>query len=557
MRHSASAFGTLVCTLMFSIGCQPGPSTPLPDGGPMPVVDAGSEDGGPIAEADGGVVPDAGPLPDAGATDGGSPDGGNTGATSLALSDGPAFSFGAVAVNAHLEHLFFLTNTGTIAATGLGLTGPAAPFSLKGSSGLCAGSLAPGVTCAFVISFAPTVTGTYGPSVFTVTDDQSGGASAAQGAVSGSATQLAIVQLLECPSCAPGTAPIDYGTAGTPVDRTFTLSNVGATSATSLADLGTLGNQFAYAGGSYPGTGGTCGTSLAAGAQCKVVVTFIPSGDGARSSTLSLGYFDGSSAVSVSRALSGVAVSAAKVSLADCASCLASTGPTDFGVSGFPVDKGFYVNNLGGQSATSLAATLATPTDFTFKGGSYPGQGGTCGSTLAAGAQCVVVVTFDPTGSGVRSDTFTVGYFDGANAQTVSRALTGTATQRAQLSISEFSGPPGCGNACGPFEFPNTDVGSSQHRTFVVTNSGAAAVTQLGDSATLTPPFGYEGGSYPGSNATCASTLAVGATCQLVLRFAPTQPVVSTGKVTLHYEDGLGPTLQAERLLKGTGVPPP
>lgn len=58
-------------------------------------------------------------------------------------------------------------------------------------------------------------------------------------------------------------------------------------------------------------------------------------------------------------------------------------------------DVTFDVTNIGGQKASSLSSTLTTP--FLFRGGAYPGHGGTCSLTLEAGDSCTVVVEFTPT----------------------------------------------------------------------------------------------------------------------------------------------------------------
>jgi hypothetical protein len=65
-----------------------------------------------------------------------------------------------------------------------------------------------------------------------------------------------------------GPGNYDFGTQATTsvTQKTFTVSNSGTATATALADGGTLGGMFAFKGGTYPGTGGTCGASLAGGA---------------------------------------------------------------------------------------------------------------------------------------------------------------------------------------------------------------------------------------------------------------------------------------------------
>ena len=79
-------------------------------------------------------------------------------------------------------------------------------------------------------------------------------------------------------------------------------------------------------------------------------------------------------------------------------------------------EKTFTVTNSGGVSAASASGSgLSLP--FKFKGGSYPGTGGTCGTTIVVGT-CTVVVEYNPTVTGSHSDTFNLDYYDGATNQT-------------------------------------------------------------------------------------------------------------------------------------------
>ena len=149
-----------------------------------------------------------------------------------------------------------------------------------------------------------------------------------------------------------GSQPYDYGTFGAPTDHTFTVVNTGAQAATSLADAGTLGAEFIYKDGAYPGTGGTCTTSLAAGGQCQLVVTFVPS-VGPRGSTLTLGYNDGVNAsAQAAEGLQGTAVSGPLLRIDDWSG--GNPGgpnnmqpPFDYGTWGTHVYHTFTVSNVG------------------------------------------------------------------------------------------------------------------------------------------------------------------------------------------------------------------
>lgn len=103
----------------------------------------------------------------------------------------------------------------------------------------------------------------------------------------------------------------------------------------------------------------------------------------------------------------------------------ADTSTHDYGTVnvGSTADLSILVTKSGSANATSISEVgLAAP--FAFKGGSYPGTGGTCGATISA--NCTIVVTFTPTANGVRSDTIQINYNDGAVTRSITKGLTGT-----------------------------------------------------------------------------------------------------------------------------------
>ena len=89
------------------------------------------------------------------------------------------------------------------------------------------------------------------------------------------------------------------------------------------------------------------------------------------------------------------------------------------------IDKAFTVTNGGGQPATALGGSFDA-TGFSFKGGSYPGTGGNCGTSLSGGASCLIVITFRPTEAKSYSSVFNLSYHDGLRAQGEFKTLMGT-----------------------------------------------------------------------------------------------------------------------------------
>ncbi len=146
---------------------------------------------------------------------------------------------------------------------------------------------------------------------------------------------------------------------------------------------------------------------------------------------MTVSYNNGAVVTSSGRALQGTGAAPANLTISD--------GPTfNFGTkaTGSSSDKTFTITNTGGVPATSVVGTGPT-SPFSFKGGAYPGTGGTCASSLAALATCTVVVTYAPTSTGAHSSTIDMGFQDGVTSQTSSRPLQGTGAAPATLTISD------------------------------------------------------------------------------------------------------------------------
>lgn len=100
-----------------------------------------------------------------------------------------------------------------------------------------------------------------------------------------------------------------FGSAylGTTLEKTFTVSNSGDNPALSLG-ASALAVPFAFKDGQYPGTGGTCASTLSPGGRCSVVLAFTPQMLGQFSQSLVINFNDGVVNQSTSRALRGEGV---------------------------------------------------------------------------------------------------------------------------------------------------------------------------------------------------------------------------------------------------------
>jgi hypothetical protein len=93
----------------------------------------------------------------------------------------------------------------------------------------------------------------------------------------------------------PDMAAFDFGAVevGLSKDQAFVISNVGSSTADNMNGEFYLSVHFSFAGGTYPGEGGNCGTSLAAGETCTIVVRFAPRYSGDITGVVRMNFFNG------------------------------------------------------------------------------------------------------------------------------------------------------------------------------------------------------------------------------------------------------------------------
>ncbi len=301
----------------------------------------------------------------------------------------------------------------------------------------------------------------------------------------------------------------------TSAPQTVTLTN-NSSSTLTISSVSTSGD-FAQTN--------TCGTSLPAGSNCTISVTFTPTGTGTRTGTLTISDSDPSSPRTVS--LSGVGTNATTVNL-------------------LPSSLSFgnqLVNTTSGAQAVTLTNTGASPLTITSIGitGANSGdfaQTNTCPlspSTLAPNASCTINVTFTPTATGTRTASLSVSDDGVGSPQTASLSGTGTAPA-ASLSPTSLS-------------FGNQPVNTtSAPQAVTLTNTGSATLNIASISIT-------------GTNSTdfaqinnCPASLGVGANCSINVTFTPTATGTRTASLSVS-DDATGSPQTVS--LTGTGISTP
>jgi sugar lactone lactonase YvrE len=315
-------------------------------------------------------------------------------------------------------------------------------------------SVAPGTSCSIAIVFTPTAAAALTGALHVTTNSLGAPGSSQAINLSGTGTG----SLATAPKAVLNTPSLTFGNQGTwttSAPQTVVLSNPGG-SPTNISSIWLAGP----ASSDYRITT-TCGSALAAGANCSVAVTFVPTAAGLRSATLS--FADSVAGSPQTLALNGTAV-AGSVSLSTPALVFSQNLGTSSAM------QTVVFSNIGSNpiSIGSILLSGANVTDFSLTT--------TCGSSLASGATCTASSTFTPGAAGARAASLT--FTDDAASLSQTVTLSGTGLDIPTIPVSaglRFIPVNPCRVAdtrwpVGPFGGPIIAINSS--RDFVVPNSG-------------------------------------------------------------------------------------
>ena len=394
-------------------------------------------------------------------------------------------------------------NTGgnTLTLTSATVSGP---FQIVSNG--CAGSLAANSACAISINFSPTATGSASG---TLTLVDSAGTQTAPLTGTGIAPPTDTLSALSLSF--PGTV-----IQQTSAPLTLTLTNSGGLP---LASIGTsVAGPFAVAS--------TCGSSLAAGSGCVFSVTFSPTVSGAAHGSLTVSDALRSQTV----ALSGTGLTPPVITL--------GSGSYNFGslqINTTSTPARFNISNTGGSPLLNL-----TPTFSGSGAASYQVASSSCGTSVAAGAGCFLMVTFDPQSTGAQSATLTLAS-PAPGVAPASIALTGTGLA-----------PPSMLPSPASLNFGQVkDTFTSNIYTVVVTNSGQEPLNL--------PTFSISGpnaADFAFTQSTCTLTsshqINPGQSCTFQGSFSPA--IIGLESATLTFTSSNSIPATASISLIGTGT---
>jgi hypothetical protein len=396
--------------------------------------------------------------------------GGSAGPTVSLLPASVTFSSQPVGTTSGTQPVM-LTNTGNAALTIANITA-SGDFTQTNN---CGTSVAGGSSCTITLMFTPTGSGTRSGTL-SISDNAPGSPQMVTLGGTGGAAGAAVT--LTPASVIFPSQPV--GTTSTP--QTITLANTGSATLTiaTLAVTGTSAKDFAQTN--------TCSSSLAAGTNCTVSITFTPSASGSRSASLTVSDNAAGSPQTVSLSGTGIAgavsLSATSLSFGSQPVGTTSTAQTT------------TLTNTGSVplSITSIAFTGTNANNFA--------QTNTCSTSLGAGAKCTISITFIPSGSGSRSASLTVVDNAVGSPQTVSLSGTGTA--------------PAVGLSPASLSFESQPVGTtSTVQTITVTNTGGAPLQIASFTVTGAAADDFA------ETETCGSSVAAGTPCTIAVMFTP------------------------------------
>jgi len=400
-------------------------------------------------------------------------------------------------------------------------TGPAAADYAIASTCSTAVPLQPGLSC--------TITGTFTPSAL--------GARDATLTIASDATNGAIVVTLSGTGVALPEPVVTFPNQDFP--DTVIGENAAQTRQVTIRNDRTRDVGYSVADtADFKVSAESCPTQVVpgGGATCTVTWQFSPvlaGGEGRRSAGITF-TFTGT--------LGDVAPSDASGSLAGQALLpvnLSASTLNPAAVVGTPSTVSLLVTNrsAAGVTLSSLAFSGAQAAEYTVDGSS----GCVNGTLLAAGANCSLVIRFDPATAvpPSRNATLTLTHSALGSPQTVTLAGTATPAPQGRIELSTLA-----------LSFPDTQLNGSSVQSVTVRNTGNLALNfsafTLGGAAAA---------DYTRSGSCSTATpLAIGASCRVTLTFAPSALGARNAALTITSDASNGP---ATLTLSGTGVPIP
>ena len=413
-------------------------------------------------------------------------------ATALSISPSP-LTFGSETDGMMTTKTVTVTGNTTYSGSPT-LTGDTTDYSI--SSSTCTGHIT--TSCAIVVQFAPTTTGTHNATLVIHDSDPT-------------SPQLVAVNGSGCTSCALETftpPSINFGSQAKGVsspNTKVTFTNNGASSLTITKPVPTTGFKVNTTGLTAPICSTSASTVVASGGSCSFNVAFDPTVTGSATGTVKTTFpmdADGNTSLTLNVSGEGSATSFTPTSVAIKATMINTTS----------AKTKVTLKNVDTVAITLQSLVSSAPATFVLSNtGLSPACSLTSTAAIAAGSTCVFDVAFAPGSTfGSIPGTITANYTGDANGDT-SHVLnvSGIGTEMKETGALAF----------GTVANPATKILSA-----TVTNEGTTTSTITAPTITGTGAAEYSILAYDGTHSTCLDgtvMLTHLQTCTISVQFTP------------------------------------
>src|SRR5580698_90231 len=266
--------------------------------------------------------------------------GGSTAVPAVVTPSPASLAFTNITTGQTSSQIITLTNTGGVSTTISQATASGTGFSVSGFS---AGTLLPGATTQFSVTFAPTSAGTF-PGTVTVTSNASNPSLSIP--LSGTAVTATGGTLTAVPTTVAVPGNVAVGTSGTATGQL-----TAATANVIVSGVNVVGSEFVISGLSFPVT-------ISAGSSATYTVTFSPTSSGSASTTASF-------ASNASNAPTGVSLTGTAVAAPVYTVGLSWTASGSTGVTGYYIYRALYntsTSTCGSYTKLNPSSPSATTT---------------------------------------------------------------------------------------------------------------------------------------------------------------------------------------------------
>jgi hypothetical protein len=357
-----------------------------------------------------------------------------------------------------------------------------------GQFGTCGAELSGQQSCTIVLSFTPTIAGSYS---YDFTLNFVDGVER-QTLVKSFTANAGTVAFLEVES---GFDPY-FGVVepGDIKEKTITIINRGGLKAFGFTSLLSGSGSYFFKGFIYPGTGGSCGSVLLPGESCRLVVNYMNLLSGSTDASLLLGYNN-------SLTQEGLIISFNAIS-AEIAAVLQVMGITKYEFGPAPIGKSILfqakIANSGFFQASNINLSVPSP---------YQIISSNC-ATLEIAQTCDIEVTFTPDATGLAESNLIISYHNGKRLDERNFPLTGTGLQPGTVAFKDTFLAP-----MTQLDFGIIGMGAKATRTILVKNEGNFSFSNFTFS------------SLPSEvrivSNLCSSTILKNGTCSFQLEFTP------------------------------------